>query len=110
MPMEVFVNDENGCHKEIMPTEEEIREQYKEKFDNTIWKNKVNGKMVRVSSGGKYMIPKNDMCYYEYKVFFQALDEFATSMDMREFEYLYERVGKCKYTNEELEKMLWEVE
>ena len=98
MPIEVLVVDENGCHKEIRPAEEEIKEQYKEKFDNTIWKNKVNGKIVRVSSGGKYMNSKNDMCYYEYNVFFQARGDFSTSMEMREFEYLYERVGKCKYT------------
>lgn len=110
MPIEVFVHDENGCHKEIIPTEEEKKLHYKEKFDNTIWKNKATNGIVRVSSGGQYMIPKNDMCYYEYKVFFQAKGEFATSTDMREFEYLYERVGKCKYTEEELKKMKWEVE
>lgn len=95
--------DLNGLKiSELKIETDEMRD---ELFSNTIWKNKATNELVRVSSCIKTFSSE----IYEYYVWFEKPSGMYTSMNMFEFKYLYKKIGKCKYTEDDIKKMKWEI-
>ncbi len=84
--------------------------QLTEKFTNTIWRSKVYpGKLVRVLRWNRYY-GANEQHIYQVMVKPCTVDSVYTYQDLYEFEFMYERLGKCKHSDLSLGKLLGEYE
>lgn len=107
MPRECLCIKADGTSEfKMIPTEEEIEQENNEKYNDTIWKHRPFGTMIRVSGWSSGL---NVDGYYDYKVYFHRKGFFGDSMNMTEFNLIYERVGKAKYSKEQIEKMEFEL-
>lgn len=104
----IYHIDLNGLKKSELKIETD--EMRNELFSDTIWKNKATDEFVRVSSCTKTISSESTLsCMYEYRVWFEKSSGIYTGMNMFEFKYLYELVGKCKYTDDDIKKLKWEL-
>ena len=107
MPRECLCIKADGTSEfKMIPTEEEIEQEKNEKYNDTIWRHRSSGTLIRVS-GWSSNLDING--YYDHKVYFQRKGYFAESMEMTDFNLIYERVGKAKYTKDQLRKMEFEL-
>lgn len=107
MPKEYLHISPNGPTITLIPTEEEIKAKNDENYKDVIYKHKIYGTKVRTNGWTTAFV---DDCYLEHKVYFQKPQSFVESMDMREFDFMYERIGKAKYTTQQLDTMKFELE
>lgn len=107
MPKECLHIGPNGSKMTLIPTEEEIKAKNDENYKDVIYKHKIYGTKVRTSGWATMFV---DDCHLENKVYFQKPQSFVESMDMLEFSFMYEKVGKAKYTTQQLDTMKFELE
>lgn len=79
---------------------------YDELYKDTIWKCNVWGYKVRATSWT--ITWYNDSCY-SYYVYFTRENGEMSKLCMQEFNYLYKKLGKAKYSKVELDKMTFSV-
>jgi len=78
-------------------------------YKDTIWKHRVYGGKIRVSDWTETM---DNNGYLNKKVYFYDNSKVSVIkwMDEADFRLVYEYVGKAKYTEDQLNKMRFEVE
>ena len=108
MPRETLcINADGTTEIKMMPTEEEMDKAMDEKYNNTLWKNKIYGNKTRVKKWTRFI---GEECFFTYKVYYLDSTGIYLTMNMEEFDFTHERLGKCKYTDKELEQMRFELQ
>lgn len=81
-----------------------------EKFNDTIWKHRIYGNLVRCKRLVRTTEDSMWNLYTTEVIRIERGNSTVIEMDIHEFEVLYERVGKCKYSDKELNDMKFVLE